>query len=110
MMVEIERRVAAAINEMAPSGGLTLIQLDPSACKSSCASTTVPEEQRAIAGVQVDGSQRYLVDDICRRTPCELHKPFGNIKMKVCIIHAFIISIIYAYEFEISGPTFTMMV
>jgi hypothetical protein len=55
----------------------------------------VPEEQRAI-GVQVD-NQRYPVDDICRRTTCELHKPFGNIKMKVCIIHAFISSITNAY-------------
>jgi hypothetical protein len=92
---DIERRVAAAVNEMAPSGGLPLIQV-PSAHKSSCASAAVPEEQRAIEGVQVD-SQRYSVDDICRRTTCELHKPFGNIKMKVCIIHAFITSIIDAY-------------
>ena len=95
MTADIERRVAAALNEMAPSGGLPLVQV-PSAHKSSCASAAVPEEQRAIEGVQVD-SQRYPVDDICRRTTCELHKPFGNIKMKVCIIHAFISSIIDAY-------------
>jgi hypothetical protein len=56
----------------------------------------VPEEQRAIEGVQVD-NQRYPVDDICRRTTCELHKPFGNIKIKVCTIHAFISSITNAY-------------
>jgi hypothetical protein len=36
----------------------------------------------AIEGVQVD-NQRYPMDDICRRTGCELHKPFGNIKMMV---------------------------
>jgi hypothetical protein len=92
---EIGWRVAAAVNEMAPSGGLPLVQV-PSAHKSSCASAAVPEEQRAIEGVQVD-NQRYPVDDICRRTTCELHKPFDNIKMKVCIIHAFISSIIDAY-------------
>jgi hypothetical protein len=92
---DIEQRVAVALNEMAPSGGLPLVQV-PSTHKSSCASAVVPEEQRAIEGVQVD-SQRYPVDDICRHTTCELHKPFGNIRMKVCIIHAFISSIIDAY-------------
>jgi hypothetical protein len=56
----------------------------------------VPEEQRAIERVQVD-NQRYTVDDIFRRTTCELHKQFGNIKMKVCIIHAFISSITNTY-------------
>jgi hypothetical protein len=89
---DIERRVVVTVNEMDPPQGLPLVQV-PSAHKSSCASTAVPEEQRAIEGVQVD-SQRYLVDDICRRTRCELHKPFGNIKMKVCLIHALITSII----------------
>jgi hypothetical protein len=83
MKAEIERRVAATTNEMAQSRGLPQVQVDPFTCKSSCASIGVPEEQRAIEGVQVDGSQRYPVDDICQRTPCELHKPFGNIKMKV---------------------------
>jgi hypothetical protein len=91
----IKRRVAAAVNEMAPYGGLPLVQV-PSAHKSSCASAAVPGEQRAIEGVQMD-SQRYPVDDICRHTTCELHKPFGNIKMKLCIIHAFISSIIDTY-------------
>jgi hypothetical protein len=91
----IERQVAATLNEMAPSGGLPLVQV-PSTHKSSCASAAVPKEQRAIDRVQVD-SQRYPIDDICRRTTCELHKSFGNIKMKVCIIHAFISSIIDAY-------------
>jgi hypothetical protein len=67
---DIERRVTATVNEMAPSGGLPLVQV-PSAHKSSCASAAVPEEQRAIEGVQVD-SQRYPVDDICRCTTCEL--------------------------------------
>jgi hypothetical protein len=89
---DIERRVAATVNEMAPSGGLPLVQVH-SAHKSSCAPAAVPKDQRAIDGVQVD-NQWYPVDDICRRTICELHKPFGNIKMMVCIIHAFITSII----------------
>jgi hypothetical protein len=108
-MTDIERRVAAAINEMAPSGGLPLVQV-PSAHKSSFAFAAVPEEQRAIEGVQVD-SQRYLVDDIYRHTRCELHKPFGNIKMKVCIIHAFITSIIdHIYYFDFYGQAFTMLI
>jgi hypothetical protein len=107
--VNIERRVAAAVNEMAPSGGLPLVQL-PSAHKSSCASAAVPKEQRAIEGVQVD-SQRYPVNDICRRTRCELHKPFGNIKMKICIIHAFITSIIdHIYYFDFCGQAFPMLI
>jgi hypothetical protein len=109
MAADIERLVAAAVNEMAPSGGLPLVQV-PSAHKSSCASAAVPEEQRAIEGVQVD-NQRYLVDDICRRTKCELHKTFGNIKLKVCIIHAFITSIIdHIYYFEFCGQAFTMVI
>jgi hypothetical protein len=105
---DIERRVAAVVNEMAPSGGQPLVQV-PSAHKSSCASATVPEEQRAIEGV-VD-SQRYPVDDICQRTRCELHKPFGNIKMKVCIIHAFNTSIVdHIYYFDFCGQEFTMLI
>jgi hypothetical protein len=95
VMTDFERRVAATLNEMAPSRGLPLVQV-PSAHKSSCAFAAVPEKQRAIEGVQVD-SQRYPIDYICRQATCELHKPFGNIKMKVCIIHAFISSIIDAY-------------
>jgi hypothetical protein len=83
---DIERRVAATVNEMSPSGGLPLVQV-PSAHKSSCASAEILEEQRAIERVQVD-SQQYPMDDICRRTRCVLHKPFGNIKMKVCIVHS----------------------
>jgi hypothetical protein len=73
---KIERRVAAAVNEMAPSRVPPLVHV-PSAHKSSCASAAVPEEQKAIEVVQVN-SQRYPVDDICRRTTCELHKPFGK--------------------------------
>jgi hypothetical protein len=102
---DIERRVAAAVNEMAPAQGLPLVQV-PSAHKSSCASAAVPEEQMAIEGVQAD-SQRYLVDDICWRTRCELNKPFDNIKMKVCIIHAFITTIIdHIYITQIDRLTF----
>jgi hypothetical protein len=108
-MIDIERRVAAAVNEMAPAEGLPLVQVS-SAHKSSCASAAVPEEQRAIEGVQVD-SQRYPVDDICRHTRCEVHKPFGNIKMKVCIVHAFITSIIdHIYYFDFYGHAFTMLI
>jgi hypothetical protein len=97
--------VAAAVNEMAPAKGFPLVQV-LSAHKSSCASVAVP---RAIEGVQVD-NQRYPVDDICRRTICELHKPFGNIKMKV-LIHAFITSIIdHIYYFDLRGQAFTMLI
>jgi hypothetical protein len=102
MTADIERRVVAVVNEMAPTQGLPLVQV-PSAHKSSCASAAVPEEQRAIEGVQVD-SQWYPVDDIYQRTRCELHKPFGNIKIKVCLIHAFITSIIDdIYYFDFCG-------
>jgi hypothetical protein len=105
---DIERRVVAAVNEMAPAQGLPLVQV-LSTHKSRCAFATVHEEQRAI-GVQVD-SQRYLVDDICRRTRCELHKPFGNIKMKVCLIYAFITSIIdHINYFDFCGQTFIMLI
>jgi hypothetical protein len=87
MKAEIEWRVATTISEMAHSGRLLQVQVDPiispSACKSSCASTNVAEEQREIERVQVDDSQRYPVDDLCRRTPCEMHKPFNNITIKV---------------------------
>jgi hypothetical protein len=101
--------VTAAVNEMATTQGLPLVQV-PSAQKSSCASAAVPEEQKAIEGVQVD-SQRYPMDDICRRTRCELHKPFDNIKMKVCLIHAFITSIIdHIYYFDFCGQAFTMLI
>jgi hypothetical protein len=101
--------VATAVNEMAPTQGLRLVQV-PSAHKSSCASAAVPEEQRVIEGVQVD-NQRYPVDDICRRTRCELHKPFGNIRMKVRLIHAFITSIIdHIYYFDFCGQAFTMLI
>jgi DNA-binding transcriptional MerR regulator len=109
LTADIERRVAAAVNEMAPAQGLPLLQV-PSAHKSSCASAAVPEEQRAIEGVQVD-NQRYPMDDIYRHTRCELHKPFGNIKMKVCLIHAFITSIIdQIYYFDFCGQAFTMLI
>jgi hypothetical protein len=101
--------VAAAVNEMAPTQELPLVQV-PSAHKSSCASAAVPEEQRAIEGVQVD-SQQYPVDDICWCTRCELYKPFGNIKMKVCLIHAFITLIIaHIYYFDFCGQTFRMLI
>ena len=91
MQAEIEWRVAATINEMVHSGALPQVPVDPiispSTHKSSCASievpTEVPEEQRAIEGVQVDDSTRYPVDDLCKRTACELHKPFGNITVRV---------------------------
>jgi hypothetical protein len=87
MKAKIEQRVATTINEMTHSGGLPQVQVHPiissSAHKSSCASKEVPEEQREIEGVQVDDSQWYPVDDLCRCTPCELHKTFCNITIKV---------------------------
>jgi hypothetical protein len=52
LTADIERWVAAAINEIALAQGLPLVQL-LSANFSSCASAVVPEEQRAIEGVQV---------------------------------------------------------
>jgi hypothetical protein len=109
LTADIEQRVATAVNEIVPAQGLPLVQV-PSAHFSSCASAAVPEEQRAIEGVQVD-SQRYPVDGICRRTRCELHKPFNNIKMKVCLILAFITSIIdHIYYFDFFGLAFTMLI
>jgi hypothetical protein len=109
LTADIEQRVAATVNEMAPAQGLPLVQV-PSANFSSCASAAVAGEQWAIQGVQVD-SQRYPVDDIYRRTRCELHKPFDNIKLKVCLIHSFITSIIdYIYYFDFCGLAFTMLI
>jgi hypothetical protein len=37
----------------------------------------------------VDDNQQYPVDFLCRCTPCELHKPFGNITMQVAYGSAF---------------------
>jgi hypothetical protein len=63
MEAEIERRVDP-INEMAHSAAPPQVQVDPfispTARKSSCASTEVPEEQRAIEGAQVDDCWRFL--------------------------------------------------
>ena len=79
--------MATAINDMAHSGALPQVPVDPiirpSTRKSSCASTEVTEKHMAIKGVEVDDNQWYPVDDLCQRTSCELHKPFNNIKMKV---------------------------
>jgi hypothetical protein len=105
MQVEIEQRVAVTISQIAQSGALPEVHQDPvispSTRKSICASTEVapgacievalgpctegPEEPRAIEGVLVDDNQQYPVDFLCRCTPCELHKPFGNITMQVYI-------------------------
>jgi hypothetical protein len=109
MQVEIERQMVVTISQIAQTGALPEVPLDPvirpSACKSSCVSTEVapgacievapgactegPEEPRAIEGVLVDDNQQYLVDFLCRCTPCELHKPFGNITMQVAYGSAF---------------------
>jgi hypothetical protein len=109
MQVEIERRLAVMISQIAQTGALPEVTLDPvispSTQKSSCASTEVapgscievapgactegPEELRAIEGVPVDDNQQYLVDFLCRCTPCELHKTFGNITMQVVYGSAF---------------------
>jgi hypothetical protein len=91
------------ISQIAKTGALPKVPPDPvispSTRKSSCASTEValgaciedasgactegPEEPRVIEGVPVDDNQQYPVDFLCRCTPCELHKPFGNITMQV---------------------------
>jgi hypothetical protein len=109
MQVEIERRLAATISQIAQTGALPEVPLNPvispSARKRSCASTEVapgacievalgactkgPEEPRAIEGVPVDDNQQYLVDFLCRCTPCEPHKPFDNITMQVVYGSAF---------------------
>jgi hypothetical protein len=103
MQVEIERRLAIMISQIAQTGALPEVPLDPvispSARKSSCACTEVApsacievapgayteglEEPRAIEGVPVDDNQQYPVDFLCRCTPCERHKPFGNLTMQV---------------------------
>ena len=83
MQEEIDRRLVARINEMAQTGALPAPIdpiISPSQHKSSCASTEAPDDNTAIVQVPV---VRYPVDDICQRTPCELHKPFGNITVKV---------------------------
>jgi hypothetical protein len=109
MQVEIERRMAVTISQIAQTGALLEAPLDPvispSARESSCASTEValgscievapgsctegPEEPREIEGVPVDDNQQYPVDYLCQCTPCELHKPFGNITMQVAYGSAF---------------------
>jgi hypothetical protein len=101
MQVEIERRLTVTISQIAQTGALPEVPLDPvispSARKSSCASTEVapgacievapgagtegPEELRVIKGVPVDDNQQYPLDFLFRCTPCELHKPFSNITM-----------------------------
>jgi hypothetical protein len=110
MQVEIERRLAVMISQIAQAGALPEEPLDPvispSARKSSCASTEVApgacievtmgayteglEETRAIKGVPVDVNQQYPMDFLCQCTPCELHKPFSNITMQVAYGSAFV--------------------
>jgi hypothetical protein len=105
MQAEMEQRLAVMMSQKAQSGALPEVSLDPiispSSRKSSCASIEValgacievapgactkgPEEPRAIEGVPVDDNQQYPVDFLCRCTPCEVHKPFGNITMQVYI-------------------------
>jgi hypothetical protein len=110
MQVEIERQLAVMISQIAQTGALLKVPLDPvispSAQKSSCASTKIapgaclevapgactegPEEPRAIEGVPVDDNQPYPVHFLCLCTPCELHKPFGNITMQVAYGSTFV--------------------
>jgi hypothetical protein len=110
MQVQIERRLAVTISQIAQTGALLEVPLDPvispSAQKSSCASTEIapgaclevapgactegPEEPRAIEGVPVDDNQPYPVHFLCLCTPCELHKPFGNITMQVAYGSTFV--------------------
>jgi hypothetical protein len=109
MQVEIERRLAVMISQIAKTGALPEVPLDPvispSARKRSCASTEVtpgaciedapgactkgPEELRAIERVPLDDNQQYPVDFLYRCTSCEMHKPFGNITMQVTYGSAF---------------------
>jgi hypothetical protein len=109
MQVEIERRLVVTISQIAQTGALPGVPLDPvispSSRKSSCASTEVapgacievapgactegPEEPRANEGVPVDDNKQYPVDFLCPCTPCELHKSFGNITMQVVYGSAF---------------------
>ena len=82
--------MATAVAQITPAGALPEAPVDPvispSARKSSCASTEAPDEQRANQEeVQVEDNERYPVDELCQRTACELHKPIGNITMKVYI-------------------------
>jgi hypothetical protein len=60
------------------------IEVAPGAC------TEGPEEPRAIEGVPVDDNQQYPMDFLYRCTPCELHKPFGNITLQVAYGSAFV--------------------
>jgi hypothetical protein len=94
MQVEIERRLAVTISQIAQTGPLPEVPLDPvispSSWKSSCASTEVaPGACIEVApgacteGVPVDDNQQYPVNFLYRCTPSELHKPFSNITMQV---------------------------
>jgi hypothetical protein len=82
---------------MAQFGALPEVLLDhfisSSACKSSCASIDVPTGAfiEVIAGACIEGHEEprqlkefhWTVDLLYQCTPCELHKPFSNITMKV---------------------------
>nr|TKW28387.1 hypothetical protein SEVIR_3G317300v2 [Setaria viridis] len=74
-------QVAKVVTEMAQSGALQDPNIvNPSHRRSSCASTMVPDEH--MTRLPVD-NQRYPVDDITQCTSGELHRPFGNITIKV---------------------------
>ena len=52
--------------------------------KSSCASTDVPVETTGIqAAVEATAPQRFLVDEITQRTPCDLQTAIKNLMFTV---------------------------
>ena len=52
--------------------------------KSSCASTDVPVETTGIqAAVEATAPQRFPVDEITQRTPCDLHTTIKNLMFTV---------------------------
>lgn len=89
MQEEVERRVDQRLAERQSEQTVQLyappIMVSPSGNRSSCASTgQVGEQVMEGAAGQAQANPSYPVDEIMRRTPCELHIPFKNISLKVC--------------------------
>ncbi|CAO2152660.1 unnamed protein product [Urochloa humidicola] len=84
MQEEIRRQVMAALSVIQQPGpaGNVVHTVSPSHRPSSCASTGLPDVDIE-RPLPVDNVQRYPVDEITQRTSCELHRPFGNISLKV---------------------------
>jgi hypothetical protein len=85
MADEVKRQVALAISQqrqpqVAPpehNGTADLSQR-----KSSCASTSLPADT-GIATIETTAQQRYPVDEITQRTPCELQTASKNLTFMV---------------------------